>query len=103
MSTQTTPEEKQMVLEQLAIYGLMKFPKEFMNIAEKTFSWVYENRPEWVGFSEKWKESTGLFKFWFLYVKLRGSVVKNNNDQPSDGAENGHGGEPVYTLPVDNK
>ena len=101
MSHQTTDEEKQMVLEQLAVYGLMKFPKDFMNIAEKTFSWVYENRPEWVGFSEKWKESTGLFNFWYLYVKLRGSVVKN--DKSTDGAQNEDRSKSVYTLSMDNK
>ena len=100
MTAQTT-DENQIVLEQLAIYGLMKFPKEFMNIAEKTFKWVYDNRPEWVGFSAKWKESTGLFNFWYLYVKLRGSVIKNN-DQSADRQENGNGSQPVYTLPVAN-
>ena len=95
----TDEADKQLVLEQLGVYGLMKFPKNFMNISEKTFSWVYENRPQWVGFSEKWKEATGLFKFWYLYVKLRGSLVKKNV-KPTDGANNSDGGVPVYTVPV---
>ena len=100
MSKQTTDEEKQMVLEQLAVYGLMKFPKDFMNIAEKTFSWVYEHRAEWVKFSEAWEEATGLFKFWYLYVKLRASLLKKSDDQSTDGNENDNKG-PVYTIPLD--
>ena len=79
MSTETDFRSDQInVLEQLSVYGLMKFPKDFMNVSEQTFKWVYENRPEWVNFSEKWESSTGLFQFWYLYVKLRASIVKND-------------------------
>ena len=90
--------DKDLVEEQLRIYGLMKFPKDFMNISEQKFSWVYENRPAWVEFSEKWQSATGLFKFWYLYVKLRRSLLKN--DQPSDGSNNSDSDEPYYTVPV---
>ena len=98
-------EELTIVEEQLRVYGLMKFPKDFMNISEKTFSWVYENRAEWVKFSENWKEATGLFKFWYLYVKLRGSIkkTKTNNDQSTDGQSHSNKECPVYTLPMDNE
>ena len=93
--------DKQLVLEQLSVYGLMKFPKDFMNISEKTFSWVYENRTQWVEFSVKWKNATGLFKFWYLYVKLRRSLVKN--DKPSNGKNPKDGSDPVFTLPMVDK
>ena len=69
-----------------------------MNIGLKTFSWVYDNRAEWVKFSEKWETATGLFQFWYLYVKLRGTLLKD--DQPTDGNENADE-NPVYTIPVD--
>ena len=91
-------DEEQLVEDQLRTYGLLKFPEGFMNIGLKTFSWVYDNRAEWVKFSEKWETATGLFQFWYLYVKLRGTLLKD--DQPTDGNENESKG-PVYTIPVD--
>ena len=90
-------DEEQLVEDQLRTYGLIKFPEGFMNIGLKTFSWVYDNRAEWVKFSEKWETATGLFQFWYLYVKLRGTLLKD--DQPSDGNEN-ENDSPVYTIPV---
>ena len=92
-------DEEQLIEEQLKVYGLMKFPPDFMNIGEKQFYWVFENRPEWVKFSENWKEATGLFKFWYLYVKLRGSLLKNN-DQPSERQCPSNSETPVYDLPM---
>ena len=93
-------DEEQLVEDQLRTYGLIKFPSEFMNIGEKTFSWVYANRKEWVKFSEKWETATGLFQFWYLYVKLRGSLLKNTDDKSTNRDKDGSNG-PVYTIPVD--
>ena len=95
-----TEEKTQLIEDQLRTYGLMKFPDKFMNIGLKTFSWVYANRAEWVKFSEAWESSTGLFKFWYLYVKLRGSLLKKSNDQSADRNDN-ENESPVYTVPVD--
>ena len=99
MTEEKTMDEEQLIEDQLRTYGLMKFPDNFMNIGLKTFSWVYENRAEWVKFSERWETATGLFQFWYLYVKLRASLIKSN-DQSSDGSDNENGG-PVYTIPLD--
>lgn len=99
MTEEKTMDEEQLIEDQLRTYGLMKFPPEFMNIGLKTFSWVYENRAEWVKFSEKWETATGLFQFWYLYVKLRASLIKSN-DQSANGSDNENGG-PVYTVPLD--
>ena len=100
MTDEKTTDEEQLVEDQLRTYGLMKFPENFMNIGLKTFSWVYANRAEWVKFSEAWETSTGLFKFWYLYVKLRASLLKKSNDQSTDGIDNSNEG-PVYTVPLD--
>ena len=98
MTEEKTMDEEQLIEDQLRTYGLMKFPENFMNIGLKTFAWVYENRTEWVKFSEKWETATGLFQFWYLYVKLRASLI-NSDDQSTDGSDNENGG-PVYTIPV---
>lgn len=95
-------EDLNLVETQLRVYGQMKFPKDFMNISEKTFSWVYDNRPEWVKFSENWKESTGLFNFWYMYVKLCRSI-KKADDKSTDGQSPEKSKVPVYTIPVDDK
>ena len=95
-----TEEKTQLIEDQLRTYGLMKFPENFMNIGLKTFSWVYENRAAWVKFSEAWETSTGLFKFWYLYVKLRASLLKKSNDQSADRSDN-ENESPVYTVPLD--
>ena len=100
MTDEKTMDEEKDIEDQLRTYGLMKFPDQFMNIGLKTFSWVYDNRAEWVKFSEAWEEATGLFKFWYLYVKLRASLLKKGNDQSTDGNENDNQG-PVYTIPLD--
>ena len=90
-----------LVKDQLEVYGLLKFPKDFMDIGEKTFSWVYENRPEWVKFTEEWETADGLFKAWYLYVKLRGSIQKKDNDQSADGSSDENKDRPVYTVSLD--
>ena len=72
--------------DQLKVYGLLKFPKEFMDIGEKTFVYVYENR--------------GVFQAWYLYVKLRMSINKNRDDKSPDRKSNGDGSIPYYTVPV---
>lgn len=99
MSTESAT-DIEIVEEQLHVYGLMRFPKEFMNISQKAFWWVYDNRKEWVEFSEKWKEATGLFKFWYLYVKLRASIRLKSHDQSPDRSTNENQREPVYTVPL---
>ena len=86
--------------DQLKVYGLLKFPTDFMDIGEKTFDYVYENRSEWVEFSSKWEKATGIFQAWYLYVKLRMSIDKNTDDKPPDGQSSGDGDVPHYTLPV---
>ena len=101
MTDEKTTDEEQLIEEQLRTYGLMKFPDKFMNIGLKSFSWVYDNRAEWVKFSEAWETATGLFKFWYLYVKLRASLLKKSNgNQSSDRNENANE-SPVYTVPLD--
>ena len=92
-------DEEQLVEDQLRTYGLIKFPPSFMNIGEKTFSWVYDNRAEWVKFSEKWETATGLFQFWYLYVKLRGSLLKTHDQHTNGNTDNNE--SPIYTVPVD--
>ena len=93
-------DEEEIVLEQLNTFGMMKFPKDFMNIGEKRFDWVYENRTEWVRFTEQWETASGLFKFWYMYVKLRESINKKN-DQPTAGTSDTSADRPVYTVPLD--
>ena len=86
--------------DQLKVYGLLKFPKDFMDIGEKTFNWVYENRTEWVEFSSKWETATGIFQAWYLYVKLRMSINKNTDVKSPDRKSNGDGSVPYYTVPM---
>ena len=88
--------------DQLRVYGLLKFPKDFMNIGEKTFGWVYDNRAEWVKFSSKWEKATGLFQAWYLYVKLRMSIDKTTDDKSPDGKQGGDTDVPHYTVPMDD-
>ena len=88
--------------DQLRVYGLLKFPKDFMDIGEKTFDWVYENRAEWVDFSSKWETATGIFQAWYLYVKLRMSIDKNKDDKSPDGKPTGSGDVPHYTISMDD-
>ena len=87
--------------DQLKVYGLLKFPPDFMDIGEKTFDYVYENRSEWVVFSSKWATATGIFQAWYLYVKLRMSIDKNKDDKSSNRDSNEDGSAPCYTVPGD--
>ena len=86
---------------QLQVYGLLKFPKDFMDIGEKTFDYVYENKTEWVEFSSKWETATGIFQAWYLYVKLRMYIDKKKDDKPPDGKPTGDTNVPYYTVPMD--
>ena len=88
--------------EQMKVYGMLKFPKDFMDIGEKTFEHVYENRTEWVKFSSKWETATGVFQAWYLYVKLRMSIDKNKHDKSPDGKSNGDTDVPYYTISGDD-
>ena len=88
--------------DQLKVYGLLKFPKDFMDIGEQTFEWVYENREQWVEFSSKWETATGIFQAWYLYVKLRMSINKNRDAKSPDRKSNGDGSVPYYTVPMDD-
>ena len=101
MTQQMTADEEELVIDQLKTFGIMKFPKDFMNIGEKRFDWVYENRPEWVEFTSKWETADGLFKFWYLYVKLRRSISTNSDDQSTDGKSKSSKEAPVYTISLD--
>ena len=101
MTGEKTTDEEQLVEDQLRTYGLMKFPENFMNIGLKTFSWVYANRAEWVKFSLAWETSTGLFKFWYLYVKLRASLLKKSKGNKSANRDDNANEGPVYTIPLD--
>ena len=87
--------------DQLEVYGLLKFPKDFMDIGEKTFKHVYADRPEWVEFSSKWETATGLFQAWYLYVKLRMSIDKNKDVKSADRKPTGDTDVPYYTVPMD--
>ena len=99
--TSNLTDEEELVIEQLNTFGIMKFPPNFMDIGEKQFSWVYENRPEWVKFTEQCEKADGLFKFWYLYVKLRGSISTKDNDQSTDGSNSTDKDKPYYTIPLD--
>lgn len=88
-------DDEKLVAEQLETFGVMKFPPNFMDIGEKRFHWVFENRPEWVKFTKQWEKADGLFKFWYLYVKLRCSIDKKENESP-EGTN-----KPVYTIQLD--
>ena len=48
------------------------FPANFMCIGEKSFSWVYENREEFVDFTlTEMHKPTGLFLKWQQYCQAR--------------------------------
>ena len=99
MTKEMTDED--VVIEQLETFGIMRFPKDFMDIGEKSFEWVYENRPEWVEFTSQWEKADGLFKFWYLYVKLRRSISVKSDDQSAKGSSDASTDGPVYTIPLD--
>ena len=101
MSGQLTTDEEELVIDQLKTFGVMKFPKDFMNIGEKQFDWVYDNRPEWVEFTSKWETADGLFKFWYLYVKLRRSISTKEHDQSANGTNCTNEEKPYYTISLD--
>jgi len=60
----------------------MEFPPNFCNIGEKSFSWVYENKDEFVKHTlNDMKKPTGLFKQWFEYCKMRMKKRSENNKE----------------------
>lgn len=56
----------------------MRFPKNFCNISEKTFAWVYEHKHEFVKHTlNDMQKPTGLFKQWYDYCKERKKSSEN--------------------------
>jgi hypothetical protein len=56
------------------MYENLKFPtneKTHPTLRGKTFSEIYEAEPGFVEFSKGWVESTGIFKKWSEYIKIR--------------------------------
>ena len=50
--------------------GETRWPKDFMDISNRTFSWVYENRKEFVEFTlEKMDNASGMFLQWQNYCQ----------------------------------
>ena len=48
------------------------WPEDFMDISEKTFLWVFENKKEFVDFTlNDMTNVTGLFKKWQKYCKKK--------------------------------
>ena len=44
------------------------FPKNFFNVSERTFEWVFDNKPDYVDFTVKeMKNASGFFKVWQSY------------------------------------
>ena len=47
------------------------WPEGFMDIGDRTFAWVYDNRKEFVEFTLGMSKTTGLFKSWFQYCQRK--------------------------------
>ena len=48
------------------------FPKHFFNVSERSFEWVYENKPDYVDFTlNEMKNTSGFFKEWQSYCKRK--------------------------------
>ena len=57
----------------------MYFPKDFFDIGEKSFEWVYENKAEFVEHTLKdMRNATGIFQEWQQYCKMRVSESVEN-------------------------
>ena len=55
-----------------------QFPKNFFDIGEKTFEYVFQHKPDYVQFTiNEMKKCTGLFLEWQNYCKEK---VKLNNE-----------------------
>ena len=52
------------------------FPKDFFDIGEKTFSWVYENRHEFRTYILEIQKATGLWKAFQEYVRMKSGSVR---------------------------
>ena len=49
-----------------------KFPKHFFNVSERSFEWVYENKPDYVDFTiNEMKNCSGFFKKWQSYCNRK--------------------------------
>ena len=60
----------------------MKFPKDFCDISDRSFGWVYINKPDFVDHTlNEMQNPTGLFKKWFDYCKAR---VKKTTENKKD-------------------
>ena len=46
-------------------------PGFYGGIGGKTFRWVFDNKKEWVEYTQAWDNSTGFFEIWLDYVKRR--------------------------------
>ena len=67
-----------------------RWPDGFMDIGGRTFSWVYENRKDWVDFTRtKMSKPTGLFEQWKNYVLQKSKCPKNLQDVPLDENQQG--------------
>ena len=50
------------------------FPTDFMCIGDRSFEWVYQNRPEFVEFTlTEMSNPTGLFLEWQEFCKAHGT------------------------------
>ena len=60
----------------------MKFPKDFCDISDRSFGWVYINKQDFVDHTlNEMQNPTGLFKKWFDYCKAR---VKKTTENKKD-------------------
>ena len=60
----------------------MKFPKDFCDISERSFGWVYVNKQNFVEHTlNEMQNPTGLFKKWYDYCKAR---VKKTTENKKD-------------------
>ena len=61
------------------------WPKNFYDIGERPFWWVYKNKPEFVDFTEtEMKDASGLFLAWQNYCARRN---KKNDKATRRGTE----------------
>ena len=66
--------------KELRVLGEIKFPEGFNDAGGKTFCIVYDTLKDFVYFSRHWENSTGLFKHWSRYIKLRDKKDKKEDE-----------------------
>ena len=60
----------------------MKFPKDFCDISDRSFGWVYINKQDFVDHTlNEMQNPTGLFKKWFDYCKARVKKTTENKKE----------------------